>query len=69
MPIKKIRDFYPKEICRNPEHNPPMYIVLPPGVYEHTCPGCGAVQVFTVSGPTWGKISSIESVRIPMGFH
>lgn len=32
----------------NPEHNPPNMIVLPPGVYKHTCPGCGISSTFTV---------------------
>lgn len=36
--------------CANPEHHPPAHIVLPPGVYRHTCPGCGKTSVFTVSG-------------------
>ncbi len=35
--------------CQSPEHNPPNMIVLEPGVYEHTCPACGAKQVFTVA--------------------
>ncbi len=38
------------EVCRNPEHNPATMRVYTPGVYEHTCPGCGAVQHFTVCG-------------------
>lgn len=33
-----------KEVCRHPEHNPPGHIVLQPGVYEYTCPGCGRTQ-------------------------
>ena len=36
--------------CMHPEHEPPMFIVLEPGVYEHTCPGCGRKVVFTVPG-------------------
>lgn len=27
--------------CFHPEHNPPGYIVLEPGIYEYVCPGCG----------------------------
>ena len=39
--------------CTHGEHNPPSMIVLPPGVYEHQCPGCGKKQRFTVyGGPT-----------------
>ena len=36
--------------CVHPEHNPPTHIVLQPGVYEYTCPGCGRVVRFTVNG-------------------
>jgi hypothetical protein len=46
MGLKKIKDA--KVPCLNPEHDPPMYIVLQPGTYEHTCPGCGEKIVFEV---------------------
>lgn len=52
MPTKKIKDLegykngFP---CLNPEHNPPNMMVYKSGVYEHTCPGCGHVQIFTVA--------------------
>lgn len=36
--------------CRHPEHEPPSMIVLPPGIYMHTCPGCGREMTFTVYG-------------------
>ena len=36
--------------CLHPEHNPPGSICLPPGVYEHECPGCHNKQVFRVDG-------------------
>lgn len=49
--LRKIREFTPQEICRHPEHNPPMHIVLSPGIYEYTCPGCGKTITFIVSGP------------------
>jgi hypothetical protein len=48
MTIKKIETWPKPKICRNPEHNPPSHMVLEPGLYSHTCPGCGKVQVFTV---------------------
>lgn len=44
--LRKIRDIKPP--CRHPQHNPPGYIVLSPGVYEHVCPGCGKSITFTV---------------------
>ena len=45
--LKKIEDFE-DNICRHPEHNPPNMIVLSPGKYEYTCPGCGGKTIFTV---------------------
>lgn len=41
------------KICRHPEHDPPGHIVLEPGTYEHTCPGCGRVQIVNVPVTTW----------------
>lgn len=49
--IRKIADLPEPEICRHPEHKPPMYIVLKPGMYEYTCPGCGKTVNFTVPHP------------------
>lgn len=37
-----------KERCRHIEHDPPGFIVLEPGTYEHLCPSCGHKTVFTV---------------------
>jgi hypothetical protein len=48
MPTKKIADSPESRVCLNPEHNPPKFRVWSPGRYEHTCPGCGFVQFFTV---------------------
>lgn len=36
--------------CRNPSHNPPTHMVLAPGRYRHTCPGCGVATEFSVLG-------------------
>jgi len=59
MPTRKIKDFSRKAICRHPDHNPPMHVVLEPGIYEHTCSGCGATQVFVVPlGPIWQSIKA-----------
>jgi hypothetical protein len=49
MPLRKIKDFGPREICNHPGHNPPTMIVLSPGIYEHTCPACGKQQQFIVN--------------------
>lgn len=46
MPLRKIRE--PEKVCLNPEHEPPKYIVLSPGVYEHECPGCHKKSYFEV---------------------
>lgn len=48
MPTRKIKDFESLDICQHPEHNPPNMIVLPPGIYEHTCPRCNRKQTFVV---------------------
>lgn len=47
-----IKHVKPKEICRNPEHEPPGMIVLEDGVHTWQCPGCGETTTFTVSNPT-----------------
>lgn len=46
LTVEKIADVKPS--CVHPEHNPPTHQVFEPGVYRHTCPACGRVQVFTV---------------------
>lgn len=48
MTLIKVRDFPPSYYCQHPAHNPPTMMVLSPGEYEHTCPGCGAVSRFMV---------------------
>ena len=48
MSLRKIAD-EPKP-CRHPQHDPPTMIVLDPGTYEHTCPGCGRRKIFRVRG-------------------
>lgn len=51
--MRKIADLPRTVRCRHPEHNPPNMIVLPPGIYEHECPGCGHKQTVLVDqGPT-----------------
>lgn len=51
MPLKKIADPPPRP-CLHPEHNFPSMIVLDPGTYEYTCPGCGASRIVRVTGPS-----------------
>jgi transposase len=53
MPTRKIRDLDPQEKCLNRDHEPPRNMVYSEGVYEHTCPGCGKVTVFTVRTHSW----------------
>lgn len=48
MPTIKIKDL--SRPCLSSQHNPPSMMVYSPGVYQHTCPACGAVQIFTVYG-------------------
>ena len=45
--LRKIADA-DRAPCPHPEHNPPMHIVLSPGTYEYTCPGCGQTTTFVV---------------------
>lgn len=45
---RKIGDEPPRP-CSHPEHNPAGMVVREPGIYEHTCPGCGQKQIFTVT--------------------
>lgn len=35
-------------MCKHPEHEPPNAIVLEPGTYRHTCPGCKRTFTFVV---------------------
>ena len=44
--FRKINE--PIKVCLHPNHNPPGHIVLSPGTYEYTCPGCGATQIVNV---------------------
>ena len=48
--MKKIASTFSPHPCRHPMHDPPGHIVLSPGVWEHSCPGCEAVTHVMVSG-------------------
>lgn len=52
MPTRRIADVPDRcaspRPCTHPDHGPPTMMVYEPGVYEHICPRCGAVHVFTV---------------------
>lgn len=48
MPTKRIGDPPGRKVCLHPEHNPPTMVVWEPGIYEHTCPGCGRKVQFVV---------------------
>lgn len=37
--------------CRHPEHEAPGMVSLPPGAYEHECPGCGHKSHVVVRSP------------------
>lgn len=72
--IKKIDDIKPwkqgsgqtkwSQPCMNPGHNFPNMIVLPDGVYEHTCPSCGQKQTVTIMSPTYSARSSFIDVKL-----
>jgi len=67
MILRKIADS--PEPCRDREHLPPSMISLSPGLWEHTCPGCGKKIIFYISGkflelkPNMHR--SILPVRLP----
>jgi hypothetical protein len=48
MPTRKIKDISKKEMCLDPEHNPPGMMVWEPGVWEHECPSCHKKQTFRI---------------------
>ena len=48
MTLRQIKKYETKDTCTHPEHNSPTMIVLQPGEYEHTCPGCGKKDHFSV---------------------
>lgn len=51
MPTRKIADLPPGP-CTDSEHNPPTMMLWEPGIYEHTCPRCGAKVRFCVERPS-----------------
>jgi hypothetical protein len=61
MPYRKISG--PEKVCRSPEHEPPMHMVLEAGAtYEWTCPTCGHTVIvhgpdiyWNVPKPLWDK--------------
>lgn len=55
MPTRKIAEPKDRGHCRDPEHNPPSMMVYENGLYEHTCPSCGAKKVFRVNRPTFSS--------------
>ena len=48
---RKVADL--PRVCASAAHNPPSMMVYEPGIWEHTCPACGARQSFTVTRPVW----------------
>lgn len=52
MPTRKIAD-PPQPPCSDPDHEPAMFRVYEPGVYVHTCAGCGESRTFMARRPTW----------------
>lgn len=48
--LRKVADI--PRVCTSSAHDPPTMIVLPPGVYEYTCPACGETCTFTVARVT-----------------
>lgn len=63
MPTRKIADPPPRP-CSHPEHDPPGMMVFAPGTYEHECPRCHHIIVFTVR-ERW--LSSGKCSWLPVG--
>ena len=57
MPTIKIAD-PPPPPCRHPEHKPPSMSAFESGTYQHTCPECGARNVFVVEKPRLHAMSA-----------
>ena len=65
MPERRIDQFAMPEVltikpCRHPDHEPAKMVVRPPGLYEHSCPGCGALTYFTVDGLIWATSRNVN---------
>ena len=55
-PIKKDDCVKPwiDKVCRNPSHEPPNMLYIPPGqTHTHVCPGCGFTVVMHGSTVIW----------------
>lgn len=52
MPFIKHTPWSPQKICNSPEHDPPKYIVLKPGIHIWKCPRCGQQQTIRISQHT-----------------
>lgn len=66
MPLRKISEpSSRRERCLSPEHNPPNMIVLQPGTYEHECPSCGHVTVFTIPLITCSTSTAVRETYFP----
>lgn len=61
MPTKKISDLPKHEMCKHPDHKLPMHVVYKPGVYEHTCTGCGHKIKFIVRSEGYLHTPEIKS--------
>ena len=46
--MRKIASFPIEKTCHSPEHNPPMNMVMEPGIYEYECPSCGHKETIIV---------------------
>jgi predicted RNA-binding Zn-ribbon protein involved in translation (DUF1610 family) len=50
MPFLKLKEDTPegKASCMDREHNPPTGICPEPGIYEWSCPSCGAKKIVRI---------------------
>lgn len=57
---RRIGDLPERSVCQNREHNHPSMMVFQPGLYEHTCPGCGRSSRFRVDGFTEALVEHLR---------
>ena len=65
MPFRRISG--PEKICRSPQHEPPMHILLDQGcVYEWTCPACGEIRIIGTPSICWKSDEDDRWIKRPI---
>lgn len=40
------------DVCLDPNHEPARFLVRSSGTYQHVCPTCGEMDIFSIVNPT-----------------